>query len=71
MKLGLMTAAFGELSLDEVAAWAAANGYDMLEVACWPSSGSERRRYAAARELHRLLRGPVRGRVPCRLSPAR
>ena len=44
MKLGLLTAAFGELSLDEVAAWAAANGFDMLEVACWPASGAEKRR---------------------------
>jgi sugar phosphate isomerase/epimerase len=51
VKLGLMTAAFGELSLDEVAAWAAANGYDMLEVACWPSSGSERRRYAGVAHI--------------------
>ncbi|MGZ4337801.1 MAG: sugar phosphate isomerase/epimerase family protein [Gaiellaceae bacterium] len=51
MKLGLMTAAFGGLSLEEVAAWAAANGYDMLEGACWPSSGSERRRYAGVAHI--------------------
>jgi sugar phosphate isomerase/epimerase len=46
MKLGLLTAAFPDLTLDEVAAWAAANGFEMLEVACWPSGGGERRRYA-------------------------
>ena len=46
MKLGLMTAAFGGLTLDETAAWAAANGYQMLEVACWPAAGGEKRRYA-------------------------
>jgi sugar phosphate isomerase/epimerase len=46
VKLGLMTAAFGGLTLDEVAAWAAGNGYEMLEVACWPAAGGEKRRYA-------------------------
>ena len=51
MKLGLLTAAFGELSLDEVAAWAAANGFEMLEVACWPAAGSEKRRYAGVSHI--------------------
>jgi sugar phosphate isomerase/epimerase len=46
MKLGLLTAAFPDLTLDEVAAWAAANGFEALELACWPSGGGERRRYA-------------------------
>jgi sugar phosphate isomerase/epimerase len=46
MKLGLLTAAFPDLTLDEVAAWAAANGFEMLELACWPAAGGERRRYA-------------------------
>jgi sugar phosphate isomerase/epimerase len=46
VKLGLLTAAFPDLTLDEVAAWAAANGFQMLEVACWPAGGGEKRRYA-------------------------
>jgi sugar phosphate isomerase/epimerase len=46
VKLGLMTAAFPRLTLEQVAAWAAGNGYEMLEVACWPAAGGERRRYA-------------------------
>jgi len=46
MKLGLMTAAFPRMSLEQVAAWSAGNGFEMLEVACWPSAGGERRRYA-------------------------
>ena len=46
MKLGLLTAAFPDLTLDEVAAWAAANGFQALEIACWPSAGGEKRRYA-------------------------
>ena len=46
MKLGLMTAAFPDLTLEQVAEWSAANGFEMLEVACWPSGRGERRRYA-------------------------
>ncbi len=46
MKLGLLTAAFPSLSLEEVARWARDNGFEALEVACWPSAGGERRRYA-------------------------
>jgi len=51
VKLGLLTAAFGGLTLDEVAGWAAANGFDMLEVACWPSGGGEQRRYAGVTHI--------------------
>jgi sugar phosphate isomerase/epimerase len=51
MKLGLLTAAFPSLSLEEVAKWAAANGFEALEVACWPSIGGERRRYAGVSHI--------------------
>jgi sugar phosphate isomerase/epimerase len=51
VKLGLMTAALGGMSLDEVAAWSAANGYELLEVACWPSGGGEKRRYAGVTHI--------------------
>jgi sugar phosphate isomerase/epimerase len=51
VKLGLMTAAFGGLTLDEVAAWAAGNGYELLEVACWPAAGGEKRRYAGVTHI--------------------
>ena len=46
MNLGLLTAAFPTLELDAVASWASANGFDALELACWPAAGGERRRYA-------------------------
>lgn len=46
MKLGLLTAAFAETPLTEVADWASANGYSALEVACWPASDGPVRRYA-------------------------
>jgi sugar phosphate isomerase/epimerase len=58
-----MTAAFPELTLEQVAEWSAANGFDMLEVACWPSAGSERRRYAGVChvDVEALDAGAVRG----------
>jgi sugar phosphate isomerase/epimerase len=51
MKLGLLTAAFPDLSLEQVAAWAASAGFETLEVACWPSSGGRRRRYAGVSHI--------------------
>jgi len=50
MKLGLMTAAFPGQSLQEVADWASANGFEMLELACWPV-GKATRRYAGVTTL--------------------
>jgi len=43
MRLGLMTAALPTLDLDQLSAWAAETGYQMLEVACWPPAGATRR----------------------------
>ncbi len=51
MKLGLLTAAFGGLSLEEVAEWSAGAGFEMLEVACWPAGGGEKRRYAGVSHI--------------------
>ncbi|MDY6873401.1 MAG: sugar phosphate isomerase/epimerase [Chloroflexota bacterium] len=51
MKLGLMTAAFPEKSLKEVAEWAAPNDFEMLELACWPV-GKATRRYAGVTTLN-------------------
>src|ERR1700732_2926579 len=51
MKLGLLTAAFPSLSLAEVADWAAASGFEALEIACWPAAGAERRRYAGVSHI--------------------
>jgi sugar phosphate isomerase/epimerase len=51
VKLGLLTAPFPRRSLQQVAAWAAGEGFEMLEVACWPSSGGERRRYAGTSHI--------------------
>lgn len=50
MKLGLMSAALPDLSLEELAAWAADNGFGMLELACWPV-GQKERRYAGVTHI--------------------
>jgi len=51
MKLGLMTAALGGMDLDGVAGWAAAEGFQTLEVACWPMVTGDRRRYAGVSHI--------------------
>jgi sugar phosphate isomerase/epimerase len=51
MKLGLLTAPFSRRSLAQVAAWAASEGFETLEVASWPAAGAERRRYAGTSHL--------------------
>jgi len=62
MKLGLLTAPFPRRSLAQVAAWAAGEGFQMLEVACWPAAGAERRRYAGTSHIDvtRVDAGAVR-----------
>jgi sugar phosphate isomerase/epimerase len=43
MKLGLFTAAFPGKPLEKVAGWAAGNGFEALEIACWPVGKADRR----------------------------
>jgi len=38
-----MSAALPQMSLEQLAMWTSANGFDMLELACWPVSKAERR----------------------------
>jgi len=40
LKLGFLTACLPELPLADIAGWASARGYEALEVAVWPSTGS-------------------------------
>ena len=51
MRLGLLTAPFPRRSLEQVAAWAAEEQFQMLEIACWPGAGAERRRYAGTSHI--------------------
>lgn len=43
MKLGIVSAALPNLSLEELAQWSSANGFQVLELMCWPVSQAERR----------------------------
>jgi sugar phosphate isomerase/epimerase len=51
MRLGLLTAPFPTTPLATVAEWSAANGFESLEVACWPPAGGEARRYAGTSHI--------------------
>ncbi len=43
MKLGIVSAPFPQLSLAELAQWSNENGFQLLELMCWPVGQSERR----------------------------
>ena len=43
MRLGFLTAIVPDLSLEEIVAFAAAEGFECLEVCCWPPGKAERR----------------------------
>ena len=51
MKLGLLTAAFPDLSLDEVSGWASGSGFEAIEIAVWPAGGKVERRYAGTAHI--------------------
>src|SRR5258707_12229049 len=51
MNLGILTAAFPALTLDEVATWASASGFQSLEIAVWPTGGKAVRRYAGTAHI--------------------
>ena len=51
MKLGILTAPFPDWSLEEVADWVASANMEVIEVACWPASGGEARRYAGTSHI--------------------
>ena len=57
MRLGLLTAPFPETPLVEVADWTAANGFESLEIACWPRA--DRPDPALRRHLPHRRREPV------------
>jgi sugar phosphate isomerase/epimerase len=46
MNLGFVSAILPDLSLEEVLAFASQEGFDCLEVMCWPTGGTDKRRYA-------------------------
>jgi sugar phosphate isomerase/epimerase len=50
MQLGFVSAILGELSLEEVLAFAADEGFSCVELMCWPRGGADRR-YAGVTHL--------------------
>ena len=58
MQLGFVSAILPELSLAEVLQFAAATGYDCVEVMCWPPSKAERR-YAGITHIDCTDFGPA------------
>ncbi|MGB8251994.1 MAG: sugar phosphate isomerase/epimerase [Anaerolineaceae bacterium] len=50
MKLGLFSAAFPQYTLDQFSDWAANNGFEAIELACWPHEKAARR-YAGVTTL--------------------
>ncbi len=51
MKLGFLTAPFPETPLLDVADWAAATDFEVLEIACWPRSSGATRKYAGTSHI--------------------
>jgi sugar phosphate isomerase/epimerase len=51
MRLGFLTAPFADTPLMEVADWAAASGFEILEIACWPRATGPTRRYAGTSHI--------------------
>jgi sugar phosphate isomerase/epimerase len=51
MKLGFVSAILPDLTLEEVLAYASGEGFDCIEVMCWPAGGSDTRRYAGVTHI--------------------
>ena len=51
MKLGFLTAPFPDTPIMEVADWAAAEHFEVLEIACWPRSTGPARKYAGTSHI--------------------
>ena len=51
MRIGLLTAPFPSTPLADVVDWTASNGFESIEIACWPAAGGEARRYAGSSHI--------------------
>lgn len=51
MKLGFVSAILPDLSLEEVLTFAAEEGFDCVEIMCWPVGGGDTRRYAGVSHI--------------------
>jgi len=71
MRLGFLTAPFPDTPLTDVADWASTNGFESLEIACWPPSKGPARRYAGTShidvtDLSETRAGEIRDEVTSR-----
>ena len=71
MRLGLLTAPFPSTPLAEVVDWTAANGFESIEIACWPPATGPTRRYAGTSHIDVANLGPSRPRTSPPRSGAR
>jgi sugar phosphate isomerase/epimerase len=62
MKLGIFTAAFPSLTLEETGIWASQNGFETVEIACWPVEKATRR-YAGVSHIHVDELDPAKARA--------
>jgi sugar phosphate isomerase/epimerase len=51
MRLGLLTAPFPATPLADVVDWTAGNGFESIEIACWPRTAGPSRRYAGTSHI--------------------
>jgi sugar phosphate isomerase/epimerase len=62
MKLGFLTAPLPDTPLMDIADWAVDNGFEVLEIACWPRAGGATRRYAGTSHIDVANLSPAQGR---------
>ena len=69
MRLGLLTAPFPETPLADVVDWTAANGFESIEIACWPRADRRRpgatpaRATSTSRTCRRARRSEIVGEI--------
>lgn len=51
MKLGILTAPFPDVQLMDVVNWSISAEFEAVEIACWPNTGGEGRRYAGTSHI--------------------
>jgi sugar phosphate isomerase/epimerase len=59
VKIGFVSAILPDLTLEEVLAFAAAEGFGCVEVMCWPADASDARRYAGVSHIDVAGFGPA------------
>ena len=61
VKEGIFTAALPKVSLEKIADWASAVGFEALEIACWPAGEGKDRKYGGVVHIDVAALNPTRG----------